>query len=67
MPKRCENFGVSQDLLGKQVQFNFKKGPKYGTVCGGYCSLTARLFIWIVAAIELISCFTDPIYVESTS
>ena len=63
---KCARFGEGYDLLGKSVQFNYKRGPRYGTALGGYCSLAARLFIWFLAAVEIYSCFSSPLYIEST-
>lgn len=66
MTNGCQKFGQGQDLLGKQVGFSYKGSPKYGTVCGGYVSLCARIFIWSLAAILVYSCFTEPVNVQQT-
>jgi len=65
MTNKCVKFGQGQDLLGKQVQLNYKGGAKYGTSLGGYCSLLARLLIWMLAAVEIWSCLTEPINIEA--
>ena len=66
MSKGYEKFGKSQDLLGKQVGFSYRGSPKYGTVCGGYVSLCARIFIWSLATMQIYSCFSEPVNIQST-
>ena len=64
MAKRCARFGQDQDVLGKSVQFKYKRGPRYGTILGGYCSLSVRIFIWLLSAVEFYNCFKEPIFTE---
>ena len=66
MTSSCSKFGQRQDQLGKQVTFNYKDGPKYGTAIGGYCSLVARIIILTLATLEIWSTFTTPIHLLST-
>ena len=66
MGKGCKAFTQGQDQMGKQVQFNYKRGPKYGTTTGGICSVLARCLILIIAAFEIYSNFSSPVVIESS-
>ena len=43
--KQVRDFLKTQDQLGKGVSLNYRGSPKFGTITGGFFSLTVRLFI----------------------
>ena len=62
----CGKFGKSQDKLGMPVGFGYRGSPEYGTILGGYVSICARIFILVLATMQIYSCFTDPYNIALT-
>ena len=51
-----------QDQLGSRVEIGYKGKVGYGTVCGGFISLTLTLFTFSFTAIQMFGFFFAPQY-----
>ena len=67
MSKGCKAFTRGKDQLGKQVQFIYRGGAKYGTMLGGICSIIVRCIIFILAGLEIYTTFNTPLLKETHS
>ena len=63
--KKCINFGVGQDKMGKRVTINYKGKASYGTAVGGYVSLCARSLILVLALGQIWACYFKVKYSEN--
>ena len=67
MSKGCKAFTRGTDQLGKQVQFIYRGGAKYGTILGGVFTIIARCIILSLAGLEIFNTFKTPLLKESHS